>query len=71
MRKFKEAIAIAESIRADIGSAELRASFVASLQRLYLLGIEVLIAQTPEEISSDYALQTLRLNDQRRARVLS
>lgn len=62
-----KAIALGEGMRGEIGSADLRARFLSVLQRLYVFRIGLLLAGDPDETSVH---QSLRLNDQRRSRVL-
>ncbi|MEM6484023.1 MAG: CHAT domain-containing tetratricopeptide repeat protein [Pseudomonadota bacterium] len=61
-----QALNLVELVRSGIGNAELRARFVAAIQSLYLLQLDLLLTVATED--EDLA-QALKLNDRRRARV--
>ena len=64
---LEQALAHAEELRAGIGSSNLRLRFVATLQDLYMMHLDVLLGDSPSEAD---VLAGLLINDTRRARVL-
>lgn len=66
-RTVEAALSVAEELRAGIGSASLRSRFVATLQDLYMMQLDLVLGASPSQADVRTALQ---LNDRRRARVL-
>ena len=64
---LEQALALVEELRAGIGSSSLRSRFVAMVQDLYMMHLDILLGDTP---SQGDVLAGLSINDTRRARVL-
>lgn len=65
-----EALGRIETLRAGVGSPDLRASFLARQQDAYSLGVELYLERLPEESSAQAARSALALLERGRARGL-
>jgi tetratricopeptide (TPR) repeat protein len=68
--RIEAAIEVAESLRAGLGSAEMRASYFASVQKYYDLYIEILMKAAARDRESGLEAEALRVSERARARSL-
>jgi tetratricopeptide (TPR) repeat protein len=69
-QSLEQAISIVESVRADIFSQELRASFLASRQEFYQSYIDVLMQMQRQNPNAEFASLALEISERARARSL-
>ena len=69
-RYIDEALALVESIRAGVGSQQLRASYLASVQNFYQLNQEILMRLDREEPGKGYGALAFEAAERARARSL-
>lgn len=67
---IKESIKITESLRSNIGSQDLRASFLATVQYYYRLQIDLLMLLHQRSPSAGHAGEALQVSERARARAL-
>ena len=70
LRAAQTAIDAAESIRADIETDDLRASYFATAQNLYAFTIDLLMQMHQRQPDKGYAAAALQLSERARARIL-
>jgi CHAT domain-containing protein/Tfp pilus assembly protein PilF len=68
--QIEAAISIVESLRSKVASQGLRASYLASVQKYYELGVDLLMRLRKEHPSEDFAAAALHLCERGRARAL-
>ncbi len=70
LKNIEAAIAIVESLRAKIGSKELRSSYFATVQSYYEFYIDLLIHLNKQKPSENYVSKALEVSERARARAL-
>ncbi|MBC7911155.1 MAG: DUF2225 domain-containing protein, partial [Pyrinomonadaceae bacterium] len=68
--QIESALSLVESLRAKVGTPNLRASYLASVHQLYELYIDVLMRLHKEHPADGFAAAALRVNERGRARSL-
>ncbi len=68
--RIEAALSIVESVRTNIGSQQLRASYFASMQDLYMLYIEILMRLHKQRPAAGHDAEALQASERARARIL-